>query len=50
MERGAQGKEKSEEGAVWHQEGEILSMVMPGAQCHVHEVGPGYTFRNANSF
>lgn len=53
MERGAQRKEKSGEGAVWHQEGGIVSMVLARStmsHVDVHEVGPGYTFRNANLF
>lgn len=45
---GAQEKEKPEEGAVWHQEGEMVSMVLARSTMSdvgVHEVGPGYTFR-----
>ena len=38
---------------MWHQKGEILSMVLARRTVsHVgsHEVGPVYTFSNANSF
>lgn len=53
MERETQGKEKWEKGAVWHQEGEILSeMLARGPVLHIgiYKVGPEYPLRNANSF
>lgn len=49
---GTQGKENSEKGAVWHQDGEIRPVIWARSlvsHVGVHKVGPGYAFRNVNS-